>query len=1069
MLKEILVLTLLLSQAMPLFSPHSDYVSVLPHNQLVSVTIVERPNNLALLQMYVQEHKVLNESQMEQLFIPRDKISSVTSYLSKFGIYTTSYLNVIEATGTVGQFERALGGEFVVIKFHDKTFYEYQGVTSPLVSNSLVFSSNVTQALLERPVTLYNITQAVAFSQVTPKQLQKVYNVTPLLSRGVNGTNVTIGILDFYGDPYIQQQLKDFDSIYNLSNPPFFQVQSIGAYNPNDGITTGWALEISLDVEYAHILAPGAGIILYVANPNVSLPAAIAYVDKQDRVSVLSQSFGIPEIYVALGLVPLSMIQSLTYEYWLGEVEGITFVASSGDAGGNGYNFFLSPLGDLILPASDPYVLSVGGTSVYYTDQGSVQSAWSGESVYGATTGGFSVIFPSPWYQGLEGQRMVPDVVADGNPFTGVPVLYYYNNTYLVGGTSLSSPLVSSIIALADQVHGRLGFVNPLIYKLNGTKALVPVTYGYNTPYVAEGVPNPVTGLGYINAGYFVKMITRSGGLSVAVDNTTYLDGQTVRVIVNATGQGPLTAFIFNGTKGEQINLVFNGTYWIGEFKASGSGVQEVVVQQGTQEAGAYFTVGLQGLFLLPQVAIYPEPGNLPVLVHLTYPNGSVATSSAQFRAVLYSYDPVTNSQKEVSSVVLSHPLTLNFTRYGVQISNASNYVFGSFNFNSSMVGGIYVVRVPGVFGFDEFVGGIYVVPYVVPGVATEPVVVTPGQNFTLVVFAETLGSPNVTVEFVSNNRSVFNTTVNSVETNFGQFYVLEMSLPSSVPPGYYYLVARASYNFTNYTATGVGVAQIYVAPSSLRVSLLGLQETALQNSTYTVNAEITYSNGTPVKYGTLTAFLIPSYLQDSFDTLSIGFSVPMEYVNGTWVGNFTLPSGTTANSLGLSPYALSGEWQIYLDGVSYDGIPTNTSSVLDYVTLNVVPRPLASFTLMPYVYTPFFNGTSGYNLYVVNARIIGHNATLVNSVVYNLTVINATVSLVNTQVFHYSIVNGSILNNTAITPSQILTTSNEVQHTPSPTSQVQSNQSNVYVSIAILIVGLMVALYIWVSERRKG
>jgi Predicted protease len=184
MLKEILVITLLLSQAMPLFSPHSDYVSVLPHNQLVSVTIVERPNNLALLQMYVQEHKVLNESQMEQLFIPRDKISSVTSYLSKFGIYTTSYLNVIEATGTVGQFERALGGEFVVIKFHDKTFYEYQGVTSPLVSNSLVFSSNVTQALLERPVTLYNITQAVAFSQVTPKQLQKVYNVTPLLSRG---------------------------------------------------------------------------------------------------------------------------------------------------------------------------------------------------------------------------------------------------------------------------------------------------------------------------------------------------------------------------------------------------------------------------------------------------------------------------------------------------------------------------------------------------------------------------------------------------------------------------------------------------------------------------------------------------------------------------------------------------------------------------------------------------------------------------------------------------------------------------------------------------------------------
>ncbi len=364
----------------------------------------------------------------------------------------------------------------------------------------------------------------------------------------------------------------------------FFKVESIGAYNPNDGISSGWALEISLDVEYAHVLAPNAGIILYVANPNATLPQIIAYIDQQDQVSVVSQSFGIPEIYVALGLLPLSMIQSMNYEYWLGEVEGITFVASSGDGGGNGYNFFLSPLGNLVLPASDPYVLAVGGTSLYYSNGSSIQTAWSGESLFGASTGGYSVIFPSPWYQDSKGFRMVPDVVADGNPYTGVPVTYYYNISELVGGTSVASPLVAGIIALAVQVHGRLGFINPLIYSLNGTKAIVPVNYGYNTPYLVNGTPNPVTGLGYINAGYFVSMVKPTEFISVAVQNTTYLDGQTVNLIVNASPSIQPSAQIYNGSSVVgQISLTYNGTFWTGSFQASGSGVEEIIVTQGTQ------------------------------------------------------------------------------------------------------------------------------------------------------------------------------------------------------------------------------------------------------------------------------------------------------------------------------------------------------------------------------------------------------------------------------------------------------------------------------------------------------
>ncbi|BBL46716.1 S53 family peptidase [Metallosphaera sedula] len=1072
MIKELLLIALILSQGIPLFHLGQDQVSTLPPSQLVTVSIVEKPQNLALLQLYVQEHKVLNKDQVESLFVPTEKIQQLVNYLHGYRISTSVSLNVITATGTVSQFEKALGGSFYVEKFHNLTFYQYVGASSPLVSNALVFSTNVTTSLLQRPSTLINVTQAVAFSQVTPSQLRYAYNVTPLLHKGINGTNVTIGIVDFYGDPYIQQQLQEFDSNYNISNPPFFKVESIGAYNPNDGISSGWALEISLDVEYAHVLAPGAGIILYVANPNASLPQVIAYIDQQDQVSVVSQSFGIPEIYVALGLIPLSMAQSLTYEYWLGEVEGITFVASSGDAGGNGYNFYLSPLGNLVLPASDPYVLAVGGTSVYYSNGSVAQTAWSGESLFGASTGGYSVIFPSPWYQGAHGFRMVPDVAADANPYTGVPVTYYYNISELVGGTSVASPLVAGILALAVQVHGKLGFINPLIYSLNGTKAISPVEYGYNTPYVVNGTPNPVTGLGYINAGYFVSMIEPGNGISVAVQNTTYLDGQEVNVVVKAPPSPQPVAQIYNGSAiVGQVPLTYNGTYWVGHFQATGSGVQEVIVTQGNLVSGSYFTVGLQAQYLLPQVALYPSPGNLPVLVHLTYPNGTTAYPKSQFSASLYSYNPETGQEKLISTIQLSHPLVLNFSQYGITITNASDYVFGTFPLNSSMVSGIYLVKVPGTYGFDEIVAGIYVVPYIVPGIATEPLVVAPGENFTLAVFAETLGSPNITVSFVKDGVSYFNTTINSVETSLGQFYVQEISLPKEIPSGYYNVVAHASYNFSNYTASGIGVTQIYVSPSPVQVTLSGLQETMLQNSTLVINASITYPNGTPVKYGTFTAIVIPSYLQDSFDTLAISNAVPLEYRNGSWIGYFNLPSGGSSNGLGLSPYGLAGSWQIYIDGVTYDGYPTALKSSLDYNTLSVIPQPYTDFVLLPYVLTPTFNGTSGYNLYILNATIINHNATLVNSVIYNLTAVNATVSLINSQVFHYTLTNSTLLNNTAITPVQILTTSvghHGVVIPSTVTKNVTSTSAQngtVIVALVILAFGLILAVYVW---RRK-
>ncbi len=1014
MLKELITLIFLASSVVPLVGVNThDLQFTLNKDAYVTVTIVEQPKNLELLQMYVENHTVLNLTQVERLFIPNDEIQRVVNYFHQFDLSTQTYLNVITVSGSVGALERALHGTFYVYKLGNITFYDFEGEGPSPIGSAYLISTNFTKALLSRPNTLYNVTQAVAFSEVKPEQLREAYNVTYLINRGINGNGTSVGILDFYGDPYIVQQLNDFDKTFNVTAPPFLKVVPIGPYDPNNGISNGWALEISLDVEYVHLEAPNAGIYLYVANPDVSLVEAIAFIDQQDEVNVLSQSFGIPEIYFDLGVLPLSCVQALDYEYWLGEVEGITFVAASGDGGGTGNNFFLFPNGNLVFPASDPYVLAAGGTSLYVSGNLTEQTAWSGESVFGASTGGFSSIFPSPWYQGSRGFREVPDVVADANPYTGVPVIYYYNQTYLVGGTSLASPTIAGILDLMSQVYGRLGFVNTLIYQLSGTKALVPVTFGYNTPYVANSSYNPVSGLGYINAGYMLSYLGKAISMPtvrVAVQNTSYLDGQIVKVVAKAPLGTRLTAYVYNGTSIiEQFPLLYNGSYWVGTFTAEGDGVEEVVVKGGNYTSGTYIVVGLQATFLLPQVAIYYQPGEIPILVQLLYPNGSVSKPPSKALAEIYNYSVVYDNFSQVADVYLTRAEVINISAYGISIS--SNYLDGAYNISGN-IGGIYMVKVNGAFGFDEFVEGIYVVPALIPSVFTEPTVASPGSNVTLVVITETVGSPNVTVYFYKDDRVVYSTEVNSIYVAGTQYYVKQITVPSNMSPGYYKVVAVADYYHENYTDSGVGFTQIYVSPGSLSVKVSN-PKVVLQGTSLSIYASIDYPNGTPVALGSFTAVVIPSFMADNFDSLSISYAYPMVYVNGTWVANVSVVNGSTPNGFGLSEGALSSPWYIYVFGSSSSGYPTETPSSLNYNTLNIAPEfPSSSFILLPLAYVSLFNGSYAYGDYINYAYIVDHNATIVDSIVRNATIINATVTLINSQIYNYTLRNGAIVSN---------------------------------------------------------
>ena len=373
-----------------------------------------------------------------------------------------------------------------------------------------------------------------------PFQLQRAYNLAPLFSRGIEGQGQTIVIVDAFGSPSIASDLQTFDAQLGLPNPPSFQV-----ITPAGPITTnpknctskysptgpdlcsdyyGWTDETSLDVEWSHVMAPQANILL-VETPVTEtegiygfpqIVAAENYVIDHHLGDVISQSFGANEqTFTSPG-----QIYSLRSAYINAARHGVTVLAGSGDNGSTDYvcdpSSDCANPNDLICcsstpttswPPSDPLVTAVGGTQLHLNAQGyrtAPDSVWNDLSstlgtpgpVYtaGASGGGLSTVFSRPWFQNgvagtVGGSRGVPDISMSAAVNGAVD---FYDTTdpsvagwSIVGGTSEASPLFAGIVALADQVAGHsLGYLNPALYAMGqhrGHDGIVPISQGGNT------------------------------------------------------------------------------------------------------------------------------------------------------------------------------------------------------------------------------------------------------------------------------------------------------------------------------------------------------------------------------------------------------------------------------------------------------------------------------------------------------------------------------------------------------------------------------------------------------------
>ena len=414
------------------------------------------------------------------------------------------------------------------------------------------------------PSTTAECEQSIQIACYNPVQIQQAYNLPSLYARSITGKGATIVIVDPYGSPTIASDLRDFDSAESVPNPPSLRIirpaGRVPPFNPNNANMVGWASETTLDVEYAHTIAPGAKILL-VETPGggsagtVSMPQIITaetYVVRHHLGDVISQSFVATE--QAIGS---AAIQSLRGAYLAAYSGHVTVLAGSGDSGVTGFqpnqqSYYTYPVTSW--PASDPLVTAVGGTRLELSANGNQNSAdtvWNdtysqtaNQLVNGnngpsplASGGGKSVIFGRPSYQnGVRGtvgsHRGVPDISMSAACTGAVNVYQSFGGQppgwYALCGTSEATPLFAGIVALADQVAGHpLGLINPALYKLASEHApgIVSVRSGNNTVSFRQGGRNHTvrgfgarsgynlaTGLGTVNGQSLVTELARLAG-----------------------------------------------------------------------------------------------------------------------------------------------------------------------------------------------------------------------------------------------------------------------------------------------------------------------------------------------------------------------------------------------------------------------------------------------------------------------------------------------------------------------------------------------------------------------------
>jgi subtilase family serine protease len=959
----------------------------------------------------------LTSTEIEQQFLPKTQYETTMAFLQDAGlsVVSTALDSVIVVSASAAQVKEVLHTDVTMYNNGSQSYYMASG--SSLPGGAQFLATNIT-GLLVKPnlVTADAATENGAGANVTythgglsAQDLPAVYNATALYGQGYLGENQTIGILDFYGSPTIYEDLDAFNRQFgfpdaNLTVVPF------APYNPNLGAYIGWSTEVALDVEMAHAMAPKANLELYVTTGALTVAADIANIVDRNTATTVSMSLSFAfewQLQLYGGPVFLFNMFLADQFFMLGSLQGITFLAASGDAGGCGHSS--GPAGNSCYPSDSPYVTSVGGTQTYiYTEPNgsktAVQTGWSNRVNVpdivnaGGGGGGVSFLEPKPWYQqnqetppSYPNGRMEPDLSLQGGIYPGIWIVDA-GSTFPCGGTSASAPILAGFVALMAQATGApLGLINPLLYSLGNneslyTKAYTPITFGYIVPWTASYGYNMVTGWGAPNIGQIVNLIkTQSTQPTLSIDiSLMHPDGsaapiftpnQIIEVTASITkGTAPVTSGAFTaklvtltGTALE-TPLTFDAASqkWFCTLVVSDqSGVCYVDVNGSSQgvwgQGTAEIFAGYIATFFSPS-AIDPwtTAGGLQVTVASTDLFGNLAPVNTLTMQV-NSYSILNNAYDTVDTVTLTQT---NDTKLGL---------VETVNLTAPYPAGPTALMLQGsTYGFLPFTNGIYLQNSLMyPEVYAEPGSLAPGQylkvvaspiapkNIANVYSYETGYSMSVDIAKGSNVTVLLVNPQGVVVANSSLVYsvasaaiVGSIQVPANATSGLYTVLLKASYGSLTLgcTLNGLIFGQVWVSNGLITPQITLSPSKLYMGQTAQVTVDLRYPNGQEVTQGIYTAIIYPQQMQDQYSRI-----MRTEYVNGQltplsynstlnrWVGAVKLPSPYDAGV--LAPLNASS---LYYAG-PYEAYVTGIS--YDGVPTTAALSAQQSFYIQPYVY----------------------------------------------------------------------------------------------------------------------
>jgi subtilase family serine protease len=909
----------------------------------------------------------LSQSQIESKFLPVAEYNSMLAYLAsaRLPIVAKALDSIIVVQATVAQVRQFFHSD--VNMYTNGTCSYYMTPSGSTVNGALLLASNVSTLLAKPQIVCApaavspNANLTYTKSGMSASVLPEVYNATPLYSQGFRGENQTIGIVDFYGSPTVEEDLQLFNERYGFPQAEL-NIIPIGPYNPNLGAYTGWSTEVNLDVQMAHAMAPKAELDLYVASGSLSVASIIAQIVSLNRISTLSMSlsFAMEYHYLLYGGEWFYFNMYLPDIFFmLGSVQGITFLCSSGDAGGCGYSN--GPAGNSGFPSDSPYVTSVGGTQTYFYTQPngtvtSVQTGWSNRAYVpdnfnaGGGGGGVSFMEPKPWYQQSQqtppsypNGRMEPDLSLQAGIFPGIFIIDD-GASRITGGTSASAPILAGFVALMAQSANRsLGLINPLLYRLGNnaslyTKAYTPVTFGYNIPWTASFGYNLVTGWGAPNIGQIDRLNKNHAvqpSLSVDVnledadgyypDNLT--PNQTILVkaqIMNGNTSakgGSFTARLVTlGGTALSTPMAYDSLnkVWVCDLTAGEqSGIAYVDVS-GT--AGNLSGEGMAETFAgYLTTFYYPSPlkpwttadDGLQIILAATDIYGNPVPNSSHPTIDVKSYSILDNEFVTEGTLALAK---INDSELGLvyAVNLVEPYTAGPLTL--MMRGSIY--------GFLPITNGIYLQTTVMyPEVVAEPGVLAPGQYLTL---ATVPGVPtNVAGTFsyetggtlksdIASGSSVTAYLINAVGTIVSSADLVytnskirgAIQVPGNASSGLYTVYLQASYDCASLGVVlqGAFFGQVWVSNGTITPQITLSPSTLYMGQTAQVLADIRYPNGQEVIQGQYTTAIYPQSMQTQYADItyteySAGTLTPLTF-NPTlnrWVANVALPSALNA------------------------------------------------------------------------------------------------------------------------------------------------------------------------------